>query len=349
MQANPSPTKYAAVVPRIRAILPSLITRDRIREIIAQPSLEEALSLLKDTIYGDALKSTSLRGVQRDLAKFYADYVLRLKKHSPKEAHPLMDAFLHELESGDLLTLAVYTATRTGRTPEIVTSGIEASLPARIVKEPEALVGFTRFQEYLEGTWAGRYTGVLRRVAEEGDPARITWAKLAITAGEYALGLESLDPNLGRKMAAKAICPLLNWTIAAFLVQAKKEGVESRFIESVLVDVPACRFSVREAKAAYEREPGPDSLAGVLDEVLKYVKIDVSKDLVEALEEARANARRQCIDKAKTVFSGYPFHAGLIAAGLILLKINVEDLQTVLAGVALGLDPEEYLGYTSFS
>ncbi|MCE4619108.1 MAG: V-type ATPase subunit [Desulfurococcales archaeon] len=349
MPSKPSPTKYAPITPRMRAILPKLLTSDRVRELVAQPSLEEALSLLKDTIYGEAIKSTTLRGVQRDLAAFYVDYIVRIKSHAPKDSHPLIDAFLHEFEAGDLLTLAVYSSTRSGEMPDIVTKSIDACLSSKLAKEPEALVSFTRFLEYLQGTWASRYVNVIRRVAEMGDPTRITWAKLAITAGEYSLALQALDPRLGRPMAAKPICPLLNWTIAAFLIQAKKEGLEARFIDEVLVDVPACGFNVRNAKAAYEREPGPDSLAGVIEEIVKYVKIDVSKDLVEALEEARNNARRKSVQLAKTVFSSYPFHAGLIAAGLTLLKINIEDLLTVLTGISLRLSPEEYLTYTIFA
>lgn len=347
MKASPSPTKYAPIVPRIRALLPRLISRERARELIAQASIEEALGLLKDTIYGEVVKSTTPRGIQRDLTRFYMEYLSSLKKLSPKEAYPLIDAFIHEVEAGDLLVLAVYTMTRAGEIPDLVTKNIEWSLPATIAREPEALASFSRFLEYLEGTWAGRYSKLIQSVAASDNPARINWARLAITASEYSLALDSLDSRLGKPMAAKPLCPLLNWMIASFLVQAKKDSLEARIIDELLVDVPPCGFRAREARAAYEREPAPESLAGVMDEIVKYVKIDVSKDLVEALEEARARARNISLNKALSVYSSYPFHAGLIAAGIVALKINIEDLTTILSGIYLGLKPEEYMPYTT--
>lgn len=349
MTAKPSPRDYAPLAPIVRAVIPRLVTGERIREITAQPSLEEAVNLLRDTMYGDALKSKTLKGIQRDLATFYAGYALRLKRMAPVDAYPLIDAFLHELEAGDLLGLALYSYTRAGGLPDILTSGVPGSLPARIAGDPEAYASLARLLERLQGSWAERYTGLIRRVAEAGDPSRIPWARVGIVAGEYSRALESLDPRLGKPLAARAVCPLLNWMIAALLIEAKRAGLESRLIEELLVDVPACRFRVKRAREVYEREPGAEALASVAEEVADSVKLDSSKPLPEALEEARAEARRRSARGARSILSSYPFHAGLTAAGLMLVKLNVEDLVTVLTGIALKLVPEEYLPYTVYA
>ncbi|MEB3807090.1 MAG: V-type ATPase subunit [Desulfurococcales archaeon] len=347
MTATPGPSKYATVVPSMRVLKSKLVGRDRIRELVAQPSLEEALSLLKDTVYGEAIKSSDIRGIQRDLYRFYCRTIESIKKKAPKDIHPLLDAFKHEVEAGDIITLAIYSAARAGEIPELVTGDIGECPAVTVAREPEALVSLQRYLEYLQSTWASKYADLLKRAAEGGDPSRIAWTRLAMVAGEYSRALEELDPRLARPMAAKTLCPILDWTIAAFLVQAKKDGMEPRLIEEVLVDVPTCRFSVSNARTVYEREPGPEGLAGSIDDVVRTVRIDVSKDLVDALEEARIEARKKSLSKAIAVYSSYPFHAGLVAAGLVMFKINLEDLLTVLTGIALRLDPEEYLPSTT--
>ena len=348
-KATPSPSKYAQVVPRLRAILPRLVTLDRVREAVAQPSLEEAVGLLKDTIYGEALAGKDLASIQRNLTGLYCSKLETIAKFTPKEAIPLIEAFKHEVEAGDLVVLAQAAARGGGERPETLTKGIEACEAVRALQEPDALSSITRFLELIQGTWASKYQAVLRRAAESPGGRLASWARLVMVASEYARGLDALDPQVSGKAAARVLCPYLNWMLAAALLQAKREGVEPRLLEEVLVDVPACRFRVARARLVYEREGSVEGLIASIQEAVPGVKIEASKDLVEALEDARVAARRESARRALSVFSGYPFHAGILAAGLVLLKFNIEDLVTVLHGIALRLPSEEYLPVTILS
>ena len=347
-RAKPSPSKYAQLVPKLRALKSKLITLDRVREVVAQPSLEEAVSFLKDTIYGEALSSGDLASLQRSLTEFYCSRLDSIAKATPREASPLIEAFKHEVEAGDLVVVAQAVG-RGGERPETSTKNIESCEAMKALSEPDALTSTTRFLEVVQGTWASRYQSVLKKVIESRGSPLASWARLVIVAGEYSRALEALEPRVSRRAAARVLCPYLNWMIAASLLQAKREGVEARLLEEVLVNVPSCGFRLSRARLVYEREAGVEGLIASISEAVPGVRIEASKDLVEALESARVEARRESARRASGIFSGFPFHAGILAAGVMLLKFNIEDLVTVLHGVALRLPSEEYLPVTTLS
>ncbi len=347
-KAKPSPSKYAPIVPKLRSMKARLLTLDRIREAIAQPTIDEAISLLKDTIYGEALVAGDLSRLQKSLIKYYFNFIDKISKNAPGEASPLIEAFKREIEAGDLVILASASSQTTG-IPETLTGDIEGTTINLILRESEALTSITRLIESLQGTWASKYVNVLKTVAETGDPSKVTWARLLIVASEYSNALESLELRISRRAAARVLCPLLNWMLAAALIQAKRAGVEAKVLEEVLVDVPSCGFRVGRARLVYERETGVEGVVASISDAVRGVMVDASKDIVDALEEARINARKEAVRRANAVYSGYPFHAGIIAAGIILLKINIEDLLTVLHGIALKLPSEEYLLLTALS
>ena len=344
-KAKPSPSKYAPIIPALRNLKAKLVTLDRIREVVAQPSVGEAIALLKDTIYGEALSIEDLSKIQKNLIIHYVKILDKIRKITPVEAVPLIDAFRREVEAGDLVILAAISS-QSRPLPETVTGEIEDTIAYKIKREPESLSSTARFLESLEGTWASKYSNILKKVAEAGSQAITSWARLLIVASEYSKALESLEPRVSGATAAKVLCPLLNWMIASALIQAKRTGVESKSLEDVLTDVKDCRFRVATAKMVYEREAGVDGMVASINEIVKGVKIDPSKEIVEALEEARVEARKEAVRRANVIFSGYPFHAGIIAAGLVLLKLNVEDMITILHGIALRLPSEDYLPLT---
>ncbi len=344
-KAKPSAPKYAQLVPKLRSMKARLLTMDRLREVIAQPSISEAVSLLKDTIYGDALGPWSLGKIQTNLTKFYCRKIDSIAKITPREAKPLIEAFKHEVEVGDLVVLAIASG-RGGERPEVLTEKIESCAVSKILSEPDALTSTTRFLELVQETWASKYIPVLRKAADASSPARASWARLAIISSEYSRALESLEKGISKRNAARVLCPMLNWMLASTLIQAKREGVDAKLIDEILVDVPSCGFKVGKARLVYEREAGVEGIVASIREILPGVRIDPSKEIVESLEDARINARREAFKHATGVFTGYPFHAGILAAGIVLLKFNIEDLITILHGIELKLSSEDYLPLT---
>ncbi len=344
---KPRARDYAVFVPKARTLRARILQEERIREVIAQPGLEEALNLLRDTMYSEALQYKRPDLIQAALIRNYATVIDRLAKATPRQAVPLIEAFRRDLEARDLAAIASSVARGTPVDPhDYPMAGVEGSLIHRLVRDQEALGSMQRLVEALRGSWAEEYSQLMLRLSQEG--LGLEWLGLAISAREYSKALSLLDPRMGRKTASRILCPLIKWRITASLIQAKREGIPARHLDHVYADVPDCKVKWRKVRLVYEREPGIEGLVASLREVIPGIQLESSKDIQEALAQARAEARKKAKEEALKAFQGYPFHSGLVAATLTLLLIDLEDLSTILTGLSLGLSPEEYIPSTTY-
>jgi len=341
-------SQYAVLVPKLRVLKSRLVREDRVREVIAQPSLEDAVALLKDSVFQEAFQYEDPEHINAGVVRVYYREAGRLARYTPAGARPLLEAFLRDIEARDLFTAAAMIAAGKTEIIGLPTARIPGTLLDRVRQEPEALTGLSRLAESLRRTWAYPYMQLAARLAGEYGSSVLSWMPLAVAAREYSRALALLEPRMGRRLAQEVLCPVVAWRIAAALVNAKRQGVPARLLDALLADAQACGFNWRRARQVYEREPGVDGLMAGLREVLPGVRLDPSKPPVEALEEARAAARSSAKEAGLRVFQGYPFHAGTLAAGLMLLLLEAEDLVTVLTGIRLGLKPEEYLPSTTY-
>ena len=341
-------SEYAVLVPKLRMLKSRLVKEDRIREVIAQPSIEEAAPLLKDSIYQEALQYRDPEQIQATIVRVFYREAARLQRYAPPGAFRLIEAFRRDLESRDLFTAAAMIEAGRSEIISLPTARVPGTLLDKIRQEPEALTSISRLAESLRKTWAYPYLSLAQRLMQEHGASILSWMPLAVSAREYGEALDLLDPRLGKKSAAQVLCPVLEWRLAAAMINAKRLALPTRILDQILADISACRFRWRTARQVYEREPGVDGLMASLREVLPRVKLDPSRDPVEALEEARVAARSRAKQAALSVFHGYPFHAGLLAAGLMLLLLEAEDLSTILTGIGLGLKPEEYVPSTTY-
>jgi len=339
---------YAVLIPKLRVLKSRLVREDRVREVIAQPSLEEAVALLKDSVFSEAFQYEDPEHIHAGTVRMFYREAGRLDRYTPPGARDLLAAFLRDIEARDLFTAAAMIEAGKTEIIGLPTARIPGTLLDRVRQEPEALTGLTRLAESLRRTWAYPYMALAVRLVQEYGPGVLGWMPLAVSAREYSRALSLLEPRMGRRLASQVLCPVVAWRLAAALVNAKRAGVQTRLLDQLFQGVEACGFSWKKARQVYEREPGVDGFMSGIREVLPTVRLDPSRDPVEALEEARAAARQAAREEAFSVFRGYPFHAGTLAAGLMLLLIEAEDLVTILTGIHLGLKPEEYLPSTAY-
>ncbi len=343
-----SPRLYAQTVPRLRYMLTKLTKEDKVRDVISQPSLEEAAGLLRDTLYGDSIEPGPAWRLQVRILEAHLRLVQRIARTTPPPAQPLALAFQREIEARDAFTAASMIAGGSLELEMLPSARVEGTILYTVRGEQELLSTPARFLEHLRGTWLAPYVDIARSLEGEAGARAYQLAASAAAIGVYSDPLQGLEARLARRVASAALCPILKWRAASILLEARLAGLQSRSVEVLIPPVPACDIKPARLRAIYEREPTVEGLQGSLRDTLG-VRLDPQKPAREALEEARAHARREARRRALQAFSGYPFHAGLIAAALLLARLEAEDLATILTGIQLRMPPEEYLPSTTYS
>ena len=343
------PGAYAKVVPRIRALIPKLAGEERVREILSQPGLEEALGFLRDTVYAEGLQAEPPWLIQaRIMGALYRRAQL-IASLSPPEAARLARAFIGDDEARDAFTLLEMLETGEPRIEELPTAHAEGTILYRARRDPEVVATPQRLQEYLAETWLAPYLALAQRLRGELGPYALRVAGAVAGIAGYLEAIEKLDPRLGAPWASRILCPLLSWRITAILLALKERGAGSRTVAQLFPKSRWCRLAPSKIRSIYEREQDPRGLAASIREAVPHAPpIDQARDLDEALGEARREARARARRAARASLQSYPFHAGLVAGGLTLLKLDAEDLATVLTGIRLGMDPERILALTAY-
>jgi len=345
----PSARLYAYVTPRLRALLPRLAGEDKVRDAIAQASVEDAAGVLRDTLYGPYIEAGPPWRIQTRLLEGFLETVKGLAKASPPAAREAALAFAREEEARDVF--AALTMLRGGGQVELEmlpTSRVPGTILYGLRGEQEALASPQRLLEALRRTWLAPQVEALQRLDQEAGPTRApALAASSAALAAHASALEGLDPRVGRRVASSILCPLLAWRAASIAVYARLQGLPPRVLELLVPPSPSCGFSGRRLRSVYEREQTMEGLlAGLRDEL--GVRLDPQAGPREALAGARREARRAAKAAALRAYAGYPFHGGLVVAGSTLARLEAQDLATVLTGIALRAKPEEYLPLTTY-
>ncbi len=338
---KPSPRAYAYLAPKARVLAARVRAgEDRVREAIAQPSLEEAQGFLKDTLYGEAIEPGPAWRIQARVAEALAAVLDRLARAAPEPARPLARAHLREMEARDALQALRALQAGDLQLELLPTSRVPGTILYQARQEQEPLTSPQRLRDYLRRTW-------LNPILEAaGEDPRLAETAAALHA--HAEALEALNPRRGRPEAARATCPLQAWRTAALTLDARAAGLPARSLEALTPENPTCNITPRQIRAIYEREQTTEALAVALRDTLR-LPLDPSKPPLQALEEARAHARRQAKQAAYTILQGYPFHAGILAAAATLARLEAEDITTVATGLALRLPPDKYIPKTTYN
>ena len=336
-----SPADYAKVVPRLRALKARLASDEKFRELATVAKIDDALAIVRETMYSRALEAKTLYGMQERMMAIFWENVSPLRELLPEKSRLVVEAFLRDEELKDLLVILARILQGKPSIWGVPTARIEGTLTRRIASDPEAVASQTGFLEALKGSWARELVeDALQAYRETGDPAAVVWSHTPLSAMAYSQALKSLDPS-DRIGAERILCPIIEYKLVSSLVQAKGMGLEPRVVDRLLSGISQCGIEWRLYRQAYDREPGPLELATSLRELARIVKLD-GRNLEEVMESARRSFRLALKRACMAAYSAYPFTPALAAAGVALLRVNMEDMLAALQSIMLGLKADEY-------
>ncbi|ESQ20625.1 MAG: Archaeal/vacuolar-type H+-ATPase subunit C [uncultured Acidilobus sp. CIS] len=338
-EALGSPSAYAQVVPRLRVLKAGLLG-PRVKDL--SPPLAEALASLRDTMYSGIAEAKELRLVERKLAQQYFGVVDELEGLAPDEAKGLVRAFAEARETEDLMTLARALAEGLRLPAWLPSLEWSRSSIRDLMPELEASPSLTRLPDLLKGGPLRKTMArALEAFSEVKSPEAFTWYSLS---ARLAAIQEALEPIGGqdRTDAEKVICPLVEEWASLAALQAWALKVNPRTFARALPQRPLCGVQWASLAEAYERNLSEDiaSLITELSKMVRRVKVE-GRSLRDVMSSVRRSARVAAMRSAMAVFEGYPYSPALIAATLLLLTIDVDNLRAALLGIGLGLTPAE--------
>ncbi len=334
-----SPAAYAKVVPRLR-LLKSGLLGERVRDL--SPPLLEALSALRDTVYASIAEAKDLSSLERLIAARFFSTVDELIKLSPSEAVEIVRSFALVREAEDLLTLARAVADGSPLPRWLPSMEWSSSELPYLLSEIETSPSITRLPELIrEPLLRSSLSGALQAYAETKSPEAFTWYSLAAQASILSRALEGLEGQDAVE-TQKIVCPLFEERLALAALQAWALRVSPRTLARGLPLRALCGTNVNAIASAYERNVESDvvSLATELLGLLRHVRLE-GKELRDVMASARKTARVSAVRSAAAAFEGYPYTPALIAAGLVLLWVDLDNLRTALLGIGLGLSQQE--------
>jgi len=329
-----SPSAYAQVVPRLRLLKAGLLG-PRVKDL--SPPLAEALASLRDTMYSGIAEAKELRLVERRLAQQYFSVIDELEDLAPDEAKGLVRAFGEMKEAEDLMTLA--RALAEGLRPPAWLPSLEWSRSSirDVMPELEASPSLTRLPDLLKsGPLRKTMAGALEAFSDIKSPEAFTWYSLSARLAAIQMALEPIGGQ-DRTDAEKVLCPLVEGWAQAWALR-----VNPRTFARALPQRPLCGIQWALLAEAYERNLGVDvvSLATELSQVMSRVKVE-GRGLRDIMSSVRRSAGVAAMRSAMAAFEGYPYSPALIAAALLLLTIDVDNLRAALLGIGLGLTQTE--------
>ena len=334
---------YAKLVPRLRAIKGSLLTRDRVRDILSAASLDEVLAALRETIFHRVSEAKSPEEAEAAAWRTYFEVVRSVYSLAPARARPLVEFFWVDEESRDILNILSAVYSGQAERVEAPTAAVPDTITGRVLADRESLASVSRLLEAVKGTWAERLVGGALRVAQETRaPESITWYHLPFTLNVAANAIKAL-PRGERAGVERVLCALIEYKLSSSMIQAKLYGFPTRFMDSLLAELRVCGLSWSDLRHVYEREPDAMALASSIRDSFRLIRID-GRSVEEVLSGIRRSFRLEAYRRSMLAFAEYPFKASLAAATLMLVRLQLEDVRTVITALKLRLSPSAFEG-----
>jgi hypothetical protein len=145
----------------------------------------------------------------------------------------------------------------------------------------------------------------------------------------YTRAGKAINVGTDRIECMKLLCPRIDtlaYVIAARLVLRG---------EKAPMEIPACNEDVVRQILQGRKE----DIVPILRRT-EYGK-DLPDDVYQALSKLLVIGRRLQRRRAEAAFAGYPFRLATLLALMLLFRLDAEDVSTVVAGKAAGLDISE--------
>ncbi len=334
-----SPSAYAKVVPRLRLLKAGLMGA-KVREL--SPPLAEALSYLRETMYSPLAEAKDVKSIERGIAGLFFSAVDDLLRLSPEEAASVVLSFGLAREVEDLLTISRAVAEGSSLPLWLPSMEWPSSEVGYFLGELEASPSTSRIPDLVrEPRLRAALTGAIQAYAETKSPETFTWYALGAETAIFNTALESLEGQ-DRVSAQAVVCPLVEERVALAALEAWALRLNPRTLARSLPPKAVCGINTGAIASAYERNLESDvvSLSMELSGLLKHARAE-GKSLKEVMRSVRRTARVSATRAAAAAFEGYPYTPALVAAGLVLLSIDLDNLRTALVGIGLGLSQSE--------
>ncbi|AFZ70471.1 hypothetical protein Calag_0726 [Caldisphaera lagunensis DSM 15908] len=337
-----SPSTYAKIVPRLRYLKSTLIPSDKLREL--SPPISDIYAFLRESKYRSVSDTKSPEDAEKEIMKRFYSAIDEIAALTPSEAMDLTLSFAKEDEINDsLLVLRSIIENKEVNKSTLISLLWSQSSLNKILAEPDSLAGVQRYLE-ISSKFKHIYNSLKDAYTfynELKDASVITWYSLAATSNLYSESISKLN-SIDKDAVSKTLCPIIEGKIALGLIQSSLLKIPIRVVEASFMKIKACNISWNKIGNIYERESGdPMALATSLRDQFKYLKIEGRKEN-EIMDSIRKSSYISAKRKAEATFQSYPFSPSLISAALILLKLEVNNLKTIVISSYLKLSKEEY-------
>ncbi|MEB3757005.1 MAG: V-type ATPase subunit [Desulfurococcales archaeon] len=335
-----SQSGYAKILPKLRIALSNLAKTDDIRSLALVENFEEALRDASEfkVLKEEKLEARSFSEVERALNGIIVKYSLKLAKISPEPADKVAKAYLCTYVIGDLLSIFKRTALGTPLSIEtLVTPGIPGTplhgLEEESVESPKQLLSRIKTLE------ARKFSSIaLEAYQKMNDPGVYDLYQPLIRPVLIQSALQGLDMQ-SKEAVEQVTCPRIIYTLVSGLLYASRTRTPGEVVSTVYSGINVCKFNWNMLRQIYENNSGdPEQLYA---ELKRRYPIFEGRNYIEALKQARSRSLRESRKRSLAQFTGYPFHAGLIAASIELLEHEVRDIRAVLAGKLYNVFPEK--------
>jgi vacuolar-type H+-ATPase subunit C/Vma6 len=331
---------YAKILPKLRIALSNLAKTDDIRSLALVENFEEALRDASEfkVLKEEKLEARNFSEIERALNRIIVRYSLKLGKIAPEPADKVAKAYLCTYVIGDLLSVFKRIALGASLSLEtLVTPGIPGT-PLYGMDE-ESLEAPKQLLSRIKTSEARKFAAeALEAYQKTGDPGVYDLYQPLIRPVLIQSALQELDMQ-SREAVEQVACPRIVFTLVSGLLYASRTRTPGDMVSTVYSGVNICKFNWNMLRQIYENNSGdPEQLYA---ELKRRFPIFEGRNYIEALKQARSRSLRESRKRSLAQFTGYPFHAGLIAASIELLEHEVRDIRAVLAGKLYNVYPEK--------
>lgn len=341
-------TTYADVHSHVRILYSFLLTPLMMANLQEATNLEALIAIMKAGIYGSYLSKVEERAlnprqvvylIKGRLVASYRDII----QAAPAHTRPLLTHLFRRFELDNLKAILrgiVIGSTWEHVRPVLYPLGDFTAFPAQLMME-SANIG-TAVELLADTPYYGILSHAMQRYSNEQSlfPLEVAldldyWRKL----WDYVNAL----PGQDRSRSLQIMGPLVDLTN---LMWALRYRTYHHLTEEEIINY-TLSFGYHLSDEDVRAIAAGADIANIVEKV--YPSLENVASLLQAPQHGlpilESFIQRLLANQCRSVFTGYPFHIGLLLAGLILTELEIRDL-TVLIEAKSSMVP--YDGYAPF-
>ena len=343
---------FAAINSQVRAMYSTTLTTEMWEKLCNSVNFTNLIATLKDTVYADYLsaldeKSLTPRRAVFEIKKHLNQAYATISRQIPEEVRPVIQQ-LYRLYEVDNLK-AVLRGVMIGETWQKVRFtlfplGESTNFPGQVMTESKSIESAI---EYLRGT--PYYTTLSHAMERFNAEQSLFPLEVALDLGYWREMWKNIK-KLGdhdKKQVLRLVGSILDknnltWAIRYRLYHDLAE-------EEIINYTLPFGFKVRDEDIRLIAAGG--DIAHILTRL--YPEMENSSfflgSLNKNLPEIELELQRLILNKCQDAFMGYPFHAGIPVAYLLLTEMEIQDLTVLMEAKSMQIPAERFRRYLLFA